>query len=658
MLFISHSNKDKSIVESFVTLLSDVLPSINVRVSSDASGPRLGENWNSWIAKKAKKCEAAIILLTPNSINSPWVIYEAGLVAGVSDNKVLPVLVGLSEGALPGPLKVIETKNIGKKEDLVAVLGALVNIFIKDDVDKIKKAYRKIDDKDLIAGYIKSLEDYLVTPKYILSKKIHDLKYELGIEDEENESSNLVMMDVYSYFMERMRANIKDCATSPLYVPANEYPHYLIEVQSNTISVRAIAIVDDVEKFWSEGIGKNILNVSGKSNTRRVFVYKNVQHLKREIKTLLEHSEHSENYKVKAIGDNELRMISGSYTYDFSIFEKDGHDGGKVVARYEDDSHYLKCIMFTDDKSEIETHEYEFEKIWNRSSAVPHADELSSEHELNEFVDNVFNKRTEMSKYIDIEDYDKYELLHPHFMEMMDEILEQYKQRRSESGYSKILEMGAGTGHLTKVISDANKEDNNHYGQLLALEYDNKCCRKFRTKFREEVKVKCLNEDSATFDPPGKFDFIFSSFADHHIASSEKISGCYLNNIKRNLHAGSFFIVGDEFLPEHDNNCSDDRVNAINAYHDYIIGLAEEKYAVADESEKPNWRGMINLEEEARKSGLSKNGGDFKVSLMTYLQRLDKAGLAYDQPICIGPENEYDRKKVGGVYVICVYLPT
>lgn len=668
MLFISHSKKDKEIVNSFINLIKIISPKIECKASScHSNGPATGDDWTSWIVKEAASCRTAVILFTPNSLNSHWVHFEAGVFAGstysainASDvnnnstsmnlNKVLPVLIGIPNESLPIIFSKIQASDGCTIDGLSNLLKNIARNYFVEHSDDYDQAAGNIIEKKGFDSYLNSVNSYIDGIGYNLSKNICALKVELD-DNVDDKLKNQMLMKVYSYFMERVQSSIKKYARSPLYVPSYEYPRYLTEIQSKNTEVDAIAIVDEVEKFWLGNMGQKILNVSDKNNTKRVFVYMNKKHLADHIYNLYRHKK---KYQVKVISQKELKKISNECAYDYSIIRINESNEDTVLARYENDPNYQECIMFTDDSNEIDRHQYEFNKVWEASLIIP----LDDQSEPDKWIDSVFNEKKEMSKYINIENYERYELLHPYFVEMMDKMLKLYKEKNIKSTHSKLLEMGAGTGHLTYKIKKADDDNTLNYGQLLALEFDNECYEFLQKKMRSEKKIFCLNEDAAFFDPSGKFDFIFSSFADHHIAKNDTFRS-YLNNIKRNLHAGSYFIVGDEFLPDHDHENLIENNNAVNVYHDHIIKLAKKYRDEADENEKSDWDGMIELEENARISGLNNNGtqGDHKVSLKTYLKRLKEANLEYEEPYLIGPEDDNLRKKTGGIYVICIHLP-
>jgi hypothetical protein len=146
-----------------------------------------------------------------------------------------------------------------------------------------------------------------------------------------------------------------------------------------------------------------------------------------------------------------------------------------------------------------------------------------------------------------------------------------------------------------------------------------------------------LNKDSRDTNPDGTFDFVVSSFADHHIHALDKKT--YFQNVKRNLRASAMFVVGDEFLPEYDIADEAARRQALNTYHDHIVQQAQAAGHVE----------LVELEEQARRSGLASKG-DYKLSLGHYGKLLQEAGLKVRERTKIGPLDP-QFEGVGGIYV-------
>jgi ubiquinone/menaquinone biosynthesis C-methylase UbiE len=241
----------------------------------------------------------------------------------------------------------------------------------------------------------------------------------------------------------------------------------------------------------------------------------------------------------------------------------------------------------------------------------------------------------EMSAYIDVVEYDTHEEKHAYFVDMMQEMIDILRKKEGDNTkVCRILEVGAGTGIFTKRLAKIP------HLQVTAVELDKECFQVLQKNLRDYPSVELVNDDSCIYHHPEKrFDYIFSSFSDHHIKLTDKHS--YFQNIKRNLQPDGLFIVGDEFLPPHNSKDQAAWEHALRTYHNHIITIAEQQ---GEEI-------LANLEREALKSGLEKNG-DFKVSCSQYEEFLLENGFRFANQK-IGPLNQDD---VGGVYVYQVNL--
>jgi tetratricopeptide (TPR) repeat protein len=125
-IFISLAEEDTRIAEAlrqaFNQLLGDSVE-VYFSTSEDLGGIRPGEDWYEWIVQRVLECDFALILLTPASIHSHWVIWEAGAVygaslqAGTADlRKVRPLRYQLEVEQLPSPMR--DSKIQSKRGDL------------------------------------------------------------------------------------------------------------------------------------------------------------------------------------------------------------------------------------------------------------------------------------------------------------------------------------------------------------------------------------------------------------------------------------------------------------------------------------------------------------------------------------------------------------
>jgi hypothetical protein len=87
-VFISYTRDDRALVEFCVSQLRH----ISLRFNYDKDIPA-GEKWEDWIDEEITNSDALLVLLTPNSIKSPHVIYEASFAIG-AQVPVYPVMFG------------------------------------------------------------------------------------------------------------------------------------------------------------------------------------------------------------------------------------------------------------------------------------------------------------------------------------------------------------------------------------------------------------------------------------------------------------------------------------------------------------------------------------------------------------------------------------
>jgi TIR domain len=118
-----------------------------------------GERWAQAIAGELEASNFGIICITPENLNSEWVLFEAGALSkSMLDGKVIPLLFGLELSDLVGPLsqfqaqKVSETgimevvKSINKVAEKPASLS-IVEQLVPTLWPRLQEALTKIPDK-------------------------------------------------------------------------------------------------------------------------------------------------------------------------------------------------------------------------------------------------------------------------------------------------------------------------------------------------------------------------------------------------------------------------------------------------------------------------------------------------------------------------------
>lgn len=117
-IFFSHSTKDREIL----MLLRDKIEiitggSIKVFMSSDGQSIPLGHNWIHKIEQGLDDASIMFVFVTPNSISSNWIYFEAGF-AYSRNIEVIPVGLGVDISKLSAPLSMLQGFNIISKDSL------------------------------------------------------------------------------------------------------------------------------------------------------------------------------------------------------------------------------------------------------------------------------------------------------------------------------------------------------------------------------------------------------------------------------------------------------------------------------------------------------------------------------------------------------------
>jgi hypothetical protein len=108
LIFISHDTRDAELAEAFGNLLTDVSTgTLKFFRSSDnkgTAGIEFGDDWYAAIIAKLREATDVVALLTPQSIDRPWILYEAGIAAGKLDTRVIGLAIGVPlSRAIIGP---------------------------------------------------------------------------------------------------------------------------------------------------------------------------------------------------------------------------------------------------------------------------------------------------------------------------------------------------------------------------------------------------------------------------------------------------------------------------------------------------------------------------------------------------------------------------
>ncbi len=131
LVFISHETRDAEIAEEFGNLLKSAsagaLKSFRSSDKKPTQGIEYGSEWYPAIMEKIDEATDVVCLLTQNSVDRPWILYEAGVAKGKLNTKVIGIALGISlNEAIKGPFA--QFQNL---EDDVPSLTKLVLELVK-----------------------------------------------------------------------------------------------------------------------------------------------------------------------------------------------------------------------------------------------------------------------------------------------------------------------------------------------------------------------------------------------------------------------------------------------------------------------------------------------------------------------------------------------
>lgn len=125
LVFISHDSRDAEVAEAFGKLLSSVsagvLKSFRSSDRKGSQGIEYGVEWYPELMKRLESASDVVCLLTPRSLDRPWILYEAGVAKGKLDTPVYGIALGIPlNKANTGPFA--QFQNCDDKEESLTKL--------------------------------------------------------------------------------------------------------------------------------------------------------------------------------------------------------------------------------------------------------------------------------------------------------------------------------------------------------------------------------------------------------------------------------------------------------------------------------------------------------------------------------------------------------
>ena len=154
-LFVSHISSETDMAQYLKQRLnSDFLGLLDIFVSSDQTSIGAGTKWLEEVDKALKGADVQVVLCSNESVERPWVNFEAGAV-WLRGIPVIPVChSGLKPNDLPVPLNMLQGIEAGRAEGLQRLYGAIARTLdlqvpaidfdaLANDVREVEKASRQ-----------------------------------------------------------------------------------------------------------------------------------------------------------------------------------------------------------------------------------------------------------------------------------------------------------------------------------------------------------------------------------------------------------------------------------------------------------------------------------------------------------------------------------
>ena len=126
-IFFSHSSQDRIPLNQLKDIFLEKIGStVNVFLSSDGQSIPFGKNWVKEVENALQDCKIMFVFLTPASIHSNWIYFEAGH-AYSKGIKVIPVgFLGMDLNSVKPPLSLLQGFNIINEKGLDNII-AIIN---------------------------------------------------------------------------------------------------------------------------------------------------------------------------------------------------------------------------------------------------------------------------------------------------------------------------------------------------------------------------------------------------------------------------------------------------------------------------------------------------------------------------------------------------
>jgi len=211
-VFLSYSSKDHAMVSYLKNRMEKITQgALNYFQSGDGLSIPYGREWVNHIITGLKQSSLVFVFVTPNSITSNWMHFEAGF-AYSRNAKVVPVCFGLDVNLLKAPLSIFQGFNVTSENELNKLV-AIVNEQYGYD---FKHCFSEHDYSEIL-----NCQDSLQSVT-----ELEDIIGSLGyyLQDEKNEHGRIILSvaEFYEKIKTYLRSNGTSYSTSCKNSPATK----------------------------------------------------------------------------------------------------------------------------------------------------------------------------------------------------------------------------------------------------------------------------------------------------------------------------------------------------------------------------------------------------------------------------------------------------
>jgi hypothetical protein len=134
-IFISHDSEEKDVAKHLSAFIERNFSDINVFCSSRPKDLGAGKNWYNLIISAAMGSDLCFVMLTPDNVANPWLHFESGLLRGLKEDSIVPILFGgLTYSEIPATIKFHQAMDLNDSESF--------NAFVQQRLNNGKKLHK------------------------------------------------------------------------------------------------------------------------------------------------------------------------------------------------------------------------------------------------------------------------------------------------------------------------------------------------------------------------------------------------------------------------------------------------------------------------------------------------------------------------------------